>query len=116
MSVQTIRNVLVSVVGEQVGHYQANKNWRDQYAVYGETGAPVSLTADDAAEQLVLRGEIYYYTMKEFDEKVDQICRALAAAGVIVSIEQIGYTEDTRQIVYQIHWEVPCGAGAVYSG
>ncbi len=116
MSVLTIRDVLVSVIGKQVGHYKPQKSWTDQYAVFGETGAPTSVNADDAAEALVLKGEIYYYTRKEYDTKVDELCTALSAAGVSWSIEQIGYDAELEQISYQIHWEVPCGAGAVYSG
>ena len=116
MSVQTIRDVLVAVVGQQVGHYKADKRWRGQYAVFGETGAPTSENADDTAEQLVLKGEIYYYTQEEYDEKVDTLCAALSEADVSWSIDAIGYDEETGQISYQIHWEVPCGAGKVYSG
>lgn len=116
MSVQTIRDVLVSVVGQQVGHYKADKSWRGRRAVFGETGAPMSGDADDAADTLVLSGEIYYYTDTEYDPLVDALCNALSAAEVSWSIVGIGYDEEMDEISYQIHWEVACGAGAVYSG
>ena len=115
MSVLTIRDVLVSVVGERVGHYKPHKSWTDQYAVFGETGAPTSVSADDKAEALVLRGEIFYYTKKEYDKKVDEICLALSEADVSWSSEQIGYDAELGQISYQIHWEAACGAGEVYN-
>lgn len=114
MSVKTVRDVLVSVVGEQVGHWEPNKNWKDRYAVYGETGAPVGLSADDEAAELILTGEIYYYTTTEFDETVDLLCVELGRAGVSCGITNIGYDENLKQIQYQIHWEVPCGAGEIY--
>lgn len=115
VSVLTIRDVLVAVVGNQVGHYKAQKSWRGQYAVFGETGAPTSENADDTADALVLKGEIFYYTGEEYDKKVDEICTALAEADVSCSIEEIGYDEELGEISYRIHWEVPCGAGKVYS-
>lgn len=114
MSVQIIRDVLVDVVGAQVGHYEPQKSWADKYAVYGETGAPTSISADDTAAQLVLTGEIYYYTTEEFDKTVDRICMGLTEADVSWSVTQIGYDAELRQISYQIHWEVSCGPGEIY--
>lgn len=114
MSVQIIRDVLVAVVGAQVGHYEPQKNWKDKYAVYGETGAPTEVYADDIPQELRLSGEILYFTMQEFDKTVDNICTALSEAGVSWSIVSIGYDQELKQLNYQIHWEVPCGAGEVY--
>lgn len=114
MSVQIIRDVLVDVVGAQVGHYEPQKSWADKYAVYGETGAPTEVSADDTAAQLVLTGEIYYYTTEEFDKAVDRICMGLTEADVSWSVTQIGYDAELRQISYQIHWEVSCGPGEIY--
>ena len=114
MSVQIIRDALISAVGNQVGHYEPDKSWKDGYAVYGETGAPVMVSGDDEALQLVLTGEAYYYTTTEFDKTVDAICNAFTAVGVSWSVVQIGYDADLKQISYQIHWEVACGPGEIY--
>lgn len=114
MSVRTIRDALISAVGTKVGHYEPDKDWADRYAVYGETGAPTAVSSDDEAAQLVLTGEAYYYTTVEFDKTVDRICNAFTAAGVSWSVTQIGYDAELKQISYQIHWEVPCGAGKIY--
>lgn len=111
---QTIRDVLVAVVGAQVGHYEPDKDWADKYAVYGETGAPTMLSADDGPIQLKITGEILYYTTEDFDKKVDEICMALTAAGVSCSVDNIGYDSELKQISYQIHWEVACGQGEIY--
>lgn len=114
MSVRIVRDVLVDVVGEQVGHYHGNKDWAPPYALYGETGAPTVVSADDIPSELRVSGEIYYYTQKEFDETVDHICAGLSGAGVSWSVTTIGWNNDLGQIEYQIHWEVPCGAGEIY--
>lgn len=114
MSVKIIRDVLLETVGEHVGHYKASKSWTDKYAVYGETGAPTELSADDIPQELRLTGELFYYTKTEFDKTLDRICLGLSERGVSWNIVAIGYDEELNQQSYQIHWEVPCGAGEVY--
>lgn len=113
MSVKTVRDALLSVV-ERAYHYHEQTGCDLPYAIYGETGAPVVVSGDDAPTILAVRGEIYYYTDAEFDEKVDEICDALTDAGVSWSLDAIGYTPEDGRISYQIHWEVPCGAGQIY--
>lgn len=114
MSVLIVRDALISVLGDKVGHYQARKDWTDKYAVFGETAAPTVVSADDEEQDLVLSGEIYYYTSEEYDGNVDEICMALSDAGVSWSVNAIGWDQELGQINYQIHWEVPCGAGEIY--
>jgi hypothetical protein len=114
MSVKIIRDVLLAVIGDQVGHWTADKAWRDKYAVYGETSAPTVLSADDRTEQIMVSGEIFYYTTEEFDEAVDRLCIALQEAEVSCSVDAIGYDQELRQTSYQIHWEVCCGKGEIY--
>lgn len=114
MSVQIIRDVLLEAVGQKVAHYKAPKSWADRYAVYGETAAPTEVSADDIPQELRLSGEIFYYTKEEFDKTVDLIGLGLSASGVSWSIVAIGYDQELEQQSYQIHWEVPCGAGEIY--
>lgn len=114
MSVQTIRDVLISVLGDKVGHYQARKEWNDKYAIFGETSAATELNADDSSIETVIAGEIFYYTSEEYDSNVNAICEALAREEVSYSIVTIGWEQENRQISYQIHWEVACGAGEIY--
>lgn len=113
MSVQTVRDALLSVV-ERVYHYHEQSGAKLPYAIYGETAAPAVVSGDDAPTILAIRGEVYYYTGEEFDAAVDEICDALTDAGVSWSVEAIGYTAEDRRLTYQIHWEVPCGAGKIY--
>ena len=113
MSVQTVRDALLSVV-ERVYHYHEQSGEKLPYAIYGETAAPVVVSGDDTPAIVSVRGEIYYYTNTEFDTAVDEICDALTDAGVSWTIDAIGYTAEDRRIMYQIHWEVPCGAGEIY--
>lgn len=113
MSVQTVRDALLSAV-ERVYHYHEQTGAKLPYAIYGETAAPVVVSGDDAPTILAIRGEVYYYTSEEFDATLDEICDALTDAGVSWSVEAIGYTAEDRRLTYQIHWEVPCGAGGIY--
>ena len=114
MSVQIIRDILIALLGDKVGHYQARKEWTDKYAIFGETSATTEISADDDALIIKISGEIFYYTTEEFDKTVDEICRKLGEEEVSYSIVAISWDQEMGQINYQIHWEVACGAGEIY--
>ena len=73
-----------------------------------------AVSADDNPDTITVRGLLYYYTTDEYDEIFDDLCNALAEIGAAWAIQNIGYDDNTRQIIYEVAWEVPCGAGAIY--
>ena len=121
MSVLDVRNALLSVI-DHVYHYKAPEKDADgspiryRYVVWGETGCAEAEKADDRTQILRITGELYYYTVEEYDTVLDDLCRSLTEYGVAWSIGNIGYDSDLGQIVYSLTWEVPCGACALYSG
>lgn len=112
-AVNDIRDALLDVL-DNVYHFRAPKERTDHYIVWGETSVSAGLSADDAPDTLRVSGKLYYYTADEYDSIVDDICAALTKAGAGWRISGIGYDSTLRQIVYDIEWEVPCGAGEIY--
>lgn len=113
MSVKDVRDALLTVT-EAVYHYKADPNHKNKYIVWGETGTSAVFSADDEVENIVLGGELYYYTDTEYDPMFDRICTALDEYGISWALNGIGYGDALGQIVYSMEWGVVCGKGAIY--
>ena len=113
MTLHDVRDAFLSVI-DDVYHFKAPGNTPQHYVVWGETGQSDSVSGDDKPDTIAVRGLMYYYTSDEYDTIFDDLCNALSEIGSAWSIQSIGYDDTTRQIVYEVAWEVVCGAGAVY--
>lgn len=121
MAITDVRDALLMII-DHVYHYKAperdenGKPLIDRYVVWGETGATGNVNADDRTHEIAVTGELYYYTIEEYDSAFDDICQSLTENGISWSIAEIGYDDSTGQIIYSMTWEVPCGAGSLYQG
>ena len=113
MSLLDLRDALLEVL-DDVYHFRAPADIPEHYILWGETGVSDSVKADDAPDTLAIRGMLYYYTSDEYDTIFDDICQSLTDHMIAWRITSIGYDDESRQIVYEIAWEVTCGAGAIY--
>lgn len=119
MAITDVRNALLMII-DHVYHYKAPERDEsgypiiDRYVVWGETGASRGVNADDQTHEIVVTGELYYYTTEEYDVVFDDICQSLTENEISWSIDGIGYDDATGQIVYSLTWEVPCGTCNFY--
>lgn len=113
MTLHDVRDAFLSVI-DDVYHFKAPGKIPEHYVVWGETGQSVIVSADDNPDTITVRGLMYYYTSDEYDEIFDDLCNALSEICAAWAIQSIGYDDNTRQIIYEVAWEVPCGAGAIY--
>lgn len=116
MTIYDVRDALLSVT-DRAYHYKAPRtvvDSGDSYAVWGETGI-TSLPADDGPAEWALSGMVYFYTPEEYDPLFDDICRALAEAGVAVRPGRIGYDESRSETSYELVWEIPAAPFALYA-
>jgi hypothetical protein len=113
LTLHDVRDAFLSVI-DDVYHFKAPGKISSHYVVWGETGQSAAVSADDNPDTITVRGLMYYYTTDEYDGIFDDLCNALAEIGAAWAIQNIGYDDNTRQIIYEVAWEVPCGAGAIY--
>lgn len=114
MRVTAVRDALLTVLPNDTYHYKADPKKSARYVVWGETGQDTGLSADDCPQDVVIRGEVWYYTKTEYDATVNRICAAMSAAGISWTLTEIGYDDELSQIVYGFAWEVVCGAFEIY--
>ena len=113
MTLHDVRDAFLSVL-DDVYHFKAPGNKPVHYVVWGETGQSSSLSADDKPGVIAIAGLMYYYTNDEYDTIFDDLCAALTEIGAAWAIRNIGYDDETGQIIYEVSWEVPCGACQIY--
>lgn len=108
-----VRDAFLSVL-DDVYHFKAPGNKSEHYVVWGETGQSDTISADDKPDTIAIAGLMYYYTNDEYDTIFDDLCFALSEIGAAWGIRSIGYDDSTGQIVYEVAWEVACGACSIY--
>lgn len=109
-----VRDALLSTKIPDVYHFKAPEQRPNKFIIWAETSVNFELDADDEPQMARPRGQIYYYTDTEYDSNVNDIIGALIDYGIGVTITNVGWDDMLRLIVYQIDWEVDCGAGEIY--
>jgi hypothetical protein len=113
LTLYDFRNILLEVIGA-VYHFRPPENTPEKYILWGETGEGDTIQADEKTHELTLKGILYYYTRTEYDDVFDQICKEFNENEIAWSISAIGYNDTTREITYELHWEIMCGEGEIY--
>lgn len=113
MAVTAIMNALKTVLPATY-HYMAPQKKPPKYIVWGETDIRHGLDADNETEILLVSGELWFYTMEEFDTLVSDIIQALTDAGATWNCPSVGREDDTGMIVYGFAWGIACGDGEIY--
>lgn len=102
---QTIYEVLTSISGAKVYHYEKPAAVRAPYIIWSERGEGDSMHSDNHKEEQVITGAIDLYTLTEFDPLVDLIQSALD--GVCAwRLDSVMYEDDTKLIHYSWDFEV----------
>ena len=117
MTIQDVRDALLSVLPGRVYHYLAPTDAadsREAYAVWGETGID-PFDADDGFTEWAVSGMIYFYTSEEYDGRFDALCAALDSVGISLRPGRIAYDDATAQTAYELTWSVACEPGAMYA-
>lgn len=112
-TIYDVRNALLSL-DIPVYHFVAPEIKNDKFVIWAETSAEYPLYADDEPQEARIRGQIYYYTVSEYDEIVSALTSALIENEVGFTISNIGRDFDLKMIVYQIDWEADCGSCEIY--
>lgn len=109
-----VRDALLELDGIDVYHFKAPEQRPNKFIIWAETEVNLDLDADNEPQTARPRGQIYYYTDREYDPAVNDITAVLIGYGIGFRITNIGWDEMLRLIVYQIDWEVDCGTGEIY--
>lgn len=113
-TIYDVRDALLALDEINVYHFKAPEQRPNKFVIWAETSVNLDLDADDEPQIARPKGQIYYYTNAEYDPYVNSIVASLIDYGVGFNITNIGWDEMLRLIVYQIDWEVDCGASEIY--
>lgn len=113
MAVTDLKNALEDLSAKAY-HYKAPQQKKPPYIVWGETSVSHAEDADDRAQLLLVSGELWLYTDREFDKTADEIAEMMEEIGAAWRITTIGRDNDTGLIVYGYDWGLACGVGEIY--
>ena len=113
MAVTKLKNAL-DALSAKAYHYKAPQQKKPPYIVWGETSVSHAEDADDRAQLLLVSGELWFYTDRDYDKTVEEIVEALESVDAAWRITTIGRDNDTGLIVYGFSWGIACGVGEIY--
>ncbi len=115
MSVGAIESAVVSVLGEgRTYHYHAPGAAAGRYAVWGEIRCEGYSSDGLPDDEIVVVGQIWYYTDREYDTTVDALTAALSEAGAAWRVTDIGYDDQRERMAYVIEWRTDSGQSGIY--
>lgn len=115
MSVRTIETALQNVLGAgNVYHYHAPGAAVGKYAIWGEIRAENYASDGSPDEEIIVVGQIWYYTDAAYDVTVDAITAALDEADVAWKLTDIGYDDQRERMTYVVEWRTDSGTGGLY--
>lgn len=96
---------ILKTVTDNVGHYEA-MDVADKYIVWAEDSEGSSVEGNNRKINQSIQGTIDYFTKQDFDENVDRIQAALAAACISFYLNSVQYEDETEYIHYEWVFEV----------